>query len=89
MKKILYLTIYKKWFDEILKGNKKFEYRNIKPYWTKRLFDNNKNPINYTEIIFKNGYSKNCPKLRVEFLSLEEKNNRYVIKLGKILEKNL
>lgn len=35
--KTLKLTIKKKWFDMILSGEKKEEYREIKDYWTKRL----------------------------------------------------
>ena len=35
--KILHLTIKKKWFDMILSGEKKEEYREIKPYWNRRL----------------------------------------------------
>ena len=35
--KILHLTLKKKWFDMILSGEKTDEYREIKPYWTKRL----------------------------------------------------
>jgi hypothetical protein len=40
MPKILYLTLKKKWFDLIKSGEKKIEYREIKPYWTKRLCEN-------------------------------------------------
>lgn len=36
---ILKLTIKKKWFDMILSGEKKTEYRELKPYWVQRLFD--------------------------------------------------
>jgi hypothetical protein len=32
-KKILYLTLKKKWFDMILSGEKKEEYREIKEHW--------------------------------------------------------
>lgn len=35
--KVLHLTLKKKWFDMILSGEKKEEYREIKPYWIKRL----------------------------------------------------
>jgi hypothetical protein len=35
--KILHLTLKKKWFDMIASGEKKEEYREIKPYWIKRL----------------------------------------------------
>ena len=52
--KILHLTLHRKWFDEILNGTKKIEYRNIKPYWTKRLSDSGK-PKKFDEILFRNG----------------------------------
>lgn len=35
--RILYLTLKKRWFDMILYGEKKEEYREIKPYWINRL----------------------------------------------------
>lgn len=35
--KILHLTLKKKWFDMILSGEKKEEYREQKHYWWKRL----------------------------------------------------
>jgi len=84
--KILHLTLHRKWFEQILNGIKKIEYREIKPYWTKRLFDSEGNPINYDKIIFKNGYNKDCPIMSVEFLGIR-KNKQYEILLGKILEK--
>lgn len=34
---VLHLTLKKKWFDMIASGEKKEEYREIKPYWIKRL----------------------------------------------------
>ena len=34
-KKILRLTVCKKWFDMIVAGTKKEEYREIKAYWEK------------------------------------------------------
>lgn len=78
--KILYLTLMKQYFDEIAAGAKKLEYREIKPYWTKRLegkvFD---------EVIFKNGYSKNTPTMRVEWLGMTRNDTHYVIHLGKVL----
>lgn len=40
-KKILHLTLKKKWFDMILSGEKKEEYRDLKPYWAKRLINVN------------------------------------------------
>ena len=83
--KILHLTLHRKWFDEILNGTKKIEYRDIKPYWTKRLFDNGK-PKKFDEILFRNGYSKNSPKMRAEFLGIRIENGKYNILLGKVLK---
>lgn len=37
----LKLTLKKKWFDMIASGEKKEEYREIKPYWIKRFIWNN------------------------------------------------
>ncbi len=36
---MLILPIKKKWFDMILSGEKKEEYREIKPYWTKKIMN--------------------------------------------------
>lgn len=38
-KKILTLTVSKQWFDMIVAGGKTEEYREIKPYWVRRIFD--------------------------------------------------
>jgi len=37
---ILHLTLKKQWFDMILSGEKKEEYRVLKPYWLNRLYYN-------------------------------------------------
>lgn len=62
---MLTLPIKKKWFDMILNGEKKEEYREIKPYYTSRfektLCDVNKQKRDeytiYKTIKFRNGYS--------------------------------
>ena len=41
MNEILNLTLKKKWYDLILFGEKKEEYRDIKDYWVGRLIDCN------------------------------------------------
>jgi hypothetical protein len=79
-KKILRLTLYKKWFFEILEGKKTKENREIKPYWIKRLQGKY-----YDEVWFKNGYAKNAPFMRVECLKIT-KEEKFVIHLGKILQ---
>ena len=70
---MLTLPIKKKWFDMIKSGEKKEEYREIKPYWTKRfrnaLYDLTMagyfGDIVYARGIvrFKNGYQKNASKI--------------------------
>ena len=44
-KKVLTLTVSKQWFDMIVAGKKTEEYREIKPYWVTRLFQNNSNIV--------------------------------------------
>ena len=86
-KKILHLTLKKRWFDEIASGKKKVEYREIKPYWTKRLLDRDGKPIKYDLIFFKNGYSRGCPEMIVEFKGLRI-GKEYELVLGEVLEKD-
>ena len=73
------LPIKRKWFDMILSGEKKEEYREIKPYYIKRLtklFDISVislfNILNYRysslsiEVLFRNGYSATSPSFLAE-----------------------
>jgi hypothetical protein len=80
-KKILHLNLFKEWFDKIAKLEKRKEYREIKPYWIKRLRNRT-----YDEIWFKNGYSKDAPFMRVEWRGVKEENGKFVILLGDVLE---
>lgn len=71
------LPIKKQWFDMILNGQKKQEYREIKPYYTKRLcnmFDlGEKSLLDWLhrgsfqniDVTFRNGYSGNSPSFTV------------------------
>lgn len=86
MKRILYLTIKKKWFDLIAEGKKKEEYRDIKKYWVRRLYNHYYYVKTFDEIHFRNGYRKDSPFMRVEFKGTIQRRNKFVIKLGKILE---
>jgi len=85
-KSILHLTLKRHWFEEIAAGKKNKEYREAKPYWETRLVGRN-----YDEIVFRNGYGKNVPEMRVEFLGVTRrgrgKSAEFVIKLGRVLEK--
>ena len=71
---MLILPIKKKWFDMILSGQKKEEYREIKAYWTSRLgwYDVNtyykpeyaRNMKNEPFVVkFRNGYGSNRPTI--------------------------
>lgn len=70
-KNMLTLPIKKKWFDMIKSGEKKEEYREIKPYYASRFFQINVPDENgkitfsmNTNIIFRNGYRKDSPKIK-------------------------
>ena len=67
MKKILHLTIKRKWFDLIASGKKTVEYREHKPYWQKRL---DGDIFKFQEVHFRNGYRKDAPFMRVKCLGI-------------------
>lgn len=89
-KKVLRLTVCKKWFDMIVAGTKNEEYREIKAYWAKRLTTNCECYYDvaneyycgriiyrpFTHVQFINGYSKNSPRI-------EKKINEICIGLPK------
>lgn len=87
----LHLILKEKWFDMILSGEKKEEYREFKEYWFKRFAGRS-----YGKIIFQHGYSKNSRRMVVECLGIELANSGnpkwgfegecFVIRLGRILE---
>lgn len=53
MKSKLTIPLKAKWFDQIKAGTKTEEYREIKPYWEKRLIGKD-----YDEVVFTRGYPK-------------------------------
>lgn len=83
--KILHLTLKKKWFDLIAKGEKRVEYRKYNDYWIARLSGKT-----FDEIHFRNGYTNDRPFMRVQYLGCQFQNLNYVrhfvLLLGKILE---
>ena len=81
--KVLHLNLYRKYFDAILNGTKTIEYRDITPYWSRRLEGRH-----YDVIQFRNGYAKIAPVMIEEHKSMDVYNGRYAIQLGKILESN-
>lgn len=65
---MLTLPIKKKWYDMILSGEKKEEYRELKPYYDIRFQKLSKEAFDckrgYFEILFRNGYSKDSPTIK-------------------------
>ena len=82
---ILHLALEREWFDDIVQGAKRYEYRKYKPYWKTRLEGRN-----YRVVHFRNGYGRNVPEMLIEFRGLtragKARNADYVIELGHILE---
>ncbi len=62
---MLILPIKKKWLDMILLGEKKEEYREIKPYWAIRFQHEWQGSMiggkARRKVIFRNGYGQNAP----------------------------
>ena len=83
-KRVLQLTIARKYFDDIARGSKLEEYRERKEYWATRLEGRD-----YDTIIFRNGYGPDVPEMEVEFKGVRKTTRKgdpiYAIKLGKVL----
>lgn len=98
--KILNLVLKKRWFDMIESGFKKEEYRDIKPFWTKRLKVKGSDKFkSFTHVVFRNGYQKEAPTIKVKITDIcvghsnpdwcgGIKDNFYKICLGDIIERN-
>lgn len=89
--KILHLTLKKKWFDMIASGIKREEYRELKPYWHKRL-----QTKTYDVIKFRNGYTEDSPWMLVELKEIcsglgivewgaPEGQSVYILRLGDVI----
>lgn len=67
--KVLHINLKTKYFNEIKKGTKPFEFRLKNNYWSKRLIGKN-----YDEVHFKLGYPKSNDKekiIKVPYLGYE------------------
>ena len=62
--KTLNLVLKHKWYDMIASGKKKEEYREIKPYWVKRLVSD------YTHVRFSRGYSAKTMTFTIEDIDI-------------------
>lgn len=78
---MLILPIKKKWFDMILSGEKREEYREIKAYYRSRLrnegfLDQYGLPTLWQgKVLFRNGYAENSPSFEA-LCSLDFKTGR-------------
>jgi|SRR5271165_793897 len=83
MPEILHLNLERKFFADIAARRKRFEYREQKPYWGKRLEGRN-----YDFIKFRNGYLPTAPEMMVQFRGVHRcrKGGKpyYAIRLGRI-----
>lgn len=83
----------------IASGEKKEEYREIKPYWANRFLSHETRLNPYFFVRFRNGYSKDAPTILIECKSIEVgtakpewsdnwQGNVFVIKLGNIVSED-
>lgn len=81
----LKMTLHRKWFIKIVIGRKRYEFREVKPFWTKRLTKND-----YKFIEFTNGYSATDPFMKIEFKSVQIRRikgvDMFCIELGQIIQ---
>lgn len=91
--KILHLPINKKWFDMILSGEKKEEYRDIKTHY-KGLDTNNFDAVKFT-----NGYGHHMPNATFKLVAIKKDTGfvewgavdgvvYWVLMLGDFIESN-
>lgn len=66
---ILQLTLKKKWFNMIASGEKTEEYREIKPYWNKRLRSSIGIQKWFDVVHFRNGYRPDSPAVTVQWIN--------------------
>ena len=89
-KRILHLTIKAEWFGKIARGEKKFEYREMKPFWTKRLMAGKIQMRKFDEIHIRNGYTKDRPFMRLRWHGMGIKHyegkDHYAIIVDDIIE---
>ena len=93
---MLVLPIKRKWFEMIASGEKKEEYREIKPYYDKRLGHLAVGMGQSVIILLRNGYKQNSPTIKCKCVitigegkvdwGAELDINYYVLKIVKILE---
>ena len=80
-KKILDLPLKKEWYDMIESGVKTEEYREIKPYWCKRLLDGYDDMCTsykpFTHVRFRYGYTKRTMTYKIDEITMGVGNPKW------------
>jgi hypothetical protein len=85
---VITTTLKREWFAKIVAGTKRVEYREIKPYWTKRL-RRVRTPF---RLVLRNGMSPPIPvvTVRIDRVTPSPKGRRragtYALHIGRILK---
>jgi hypothetical protein len=81
--RVLDVPIKRKWFDQILEGEKLTEYRRFGTFWRSRLEGKQ-----YDQIRFRNGYAADAPQIYAEYRGVRpnHKTSEYEIRIGRILK---
>jgi hypothetical protein len=82
----LRLTLKQPYFDQIKMGTKVIEYRDVKPYWTSRLYDKQGKVRVYDRVEFIIGYNPDSLRMITEFKGVRKRLNTYEISLGKVIK---
>jgi hypothetical protein len=75
-------TIERQWLVEIIAGTKKIEYRQIKPYWTKRF---GKVSVPF-ELRLLNGMNPPVPEVTVLIHKITRRAGEFRLHIRKVLE---
>lgn len=97
MNRILHLVLKHKWYDMIVSGEKTEEYRELKPYWSKRLFKmvDGKAELKYVSVCFHRGYTNETTTFMLDGWDIGKGKHEwganmykyyYILKLGKNLD---
>ena len=63
--KILHLILTHKWYDMIASGTKKEEYREIKPYYSERFYNND-----YSDVVLHRGYTNTTIRKKIAGITI-------------------
>lgn len=77
MDKILHLPLKSEWYNLIESGIKTEEYREIKPYWIKRLCITDSDFKHYDKVKFSYGYTKKTMTFLIEKISKGKGNKEW------------